>query len=101
MSRLAIVVTTLLAVFGARQPVFAEEAAPEPGCVCGLSSDADLSSTSRLIFSDPAKASAGERDSGIDGRARTPRTPARHYRRSAAADATSTEHVGIARTATP
>jgi hypothetical protein len=101
MSRLAIVATILLAVFGARQPVFAEEAAPEPGCVCGLSSDADLSSTSRLIFPDPAKASADERDSGMDGRAGTPRIPARHYRRSFAADSTSTEQAGIAHRATP
>jgi hypothetical protein len=93
MSRLAIVVTTLLAVSGGGQPVFAEEAVSEPRCVCGLSTDADMLSAGRPIFADLANASANERDSRIDGHARTPQTLSRHHRRSPAADARSTAYV--------
>jgi hypothetical protein len=69
MSRLAIVATALLAVFGCGQAVLAEEAISEPRCVCGLSAGADLLNAGRLIFSDPANAPANERDSRIDGHA--------------------------------
>ena len=86
MSRLAIVATTLLAVFGGGQPVFAEEAISKPMCVCGLSTGADVLDAGRPTFSDSAKASANERDSRIDGHARTPLTLSRHHRRSSAAD---------------
>ena len=41
MSKLAIVATTLLAVFGGGQAVFAEEAISEPRCICGLSTGAE------------------------------------------------------------
>ena len=47
MSKLAIVATTLLAVFGGGQPVFAEEAISEPRCVCGLSTGADVLNAGR------------------------------------------------------
>jgi hypothetical protein len=69
MSRLAIVATALLAVFGGGQPGSAEEAISEPRCVCGLSTRADLLNAGRPIFSDLANASANERDSRIDGEA--------------------------------
>jgi hypothetical protein len=69
MSRLAIVATALLAVFGGGQPVSAEEAISEPRCLCGLSSGADVLNAGRPIFSDLANASANERDSRIDGHA--------------------------------
>jgi hypothetical protein len=42
MSKLAIVATTLPAVFGGGQPVFAEEVISEPGWVCGLSNGANV-----------------------------------------------------------
>jgi hypothetical protein len=77
MAKLAIVAATLLAVFGGRQPVFAEEAISEPRCVCGLSTGADVLSAGRPIFSDLANASANERNSRIDGRAPTPQTLSR------------------------
>ncbi|MEH2568823.1 hypothetical protein V1289_008450 [Bradyrhizobium sp. AZCC 2289] len=101
MSKLAIVATTLLAVFDGGQPVFAEEAISEPRCVCGLSAGADLLSAGRPIFSDSDNASANERDSRIDGHARPPQTLSRHHRRSSAADARSTADVAITRARTP
>jgi len=101
MSRLAIVATTLLVVFGGGQPVFAEEAISEPRCVCGLSTDADVLNAGRLIFSDSDNAAASERDSRIDGHARPPQTLSRHHRRSSAADARSTAYVVITRARTP
>jgi len=82
MSRLAIVATTLLAVFGGGQAALAEEAISEPRCVCGLSTGADVLNTGRPTVSDSAKASAKGRDSRIDGHARTPQTLSRHDRRS-------------------
>jgi hypothetical protein len=97
MSKLAIVATTLLAVFGGGQPALAEEAISEPRCVCGLSTGADALNAGRPTFSDSANASANERDSRIDGRARTPQTLSRHHRRSSAADARSTALVIITR----
>ena len=78
MSKLAIVATTLLAVVGGGQPVFAEEAVSEPRCVCGLSTAADLLNAGRPIFSDLANASANERDSRTDGH--NVRYPADHDR---------------------
>ena len=101
MSRLAIVATTLLAVFGGGQSVFAEEAISEPRCVCGLSTGAGVLTAGRPIFSDLANASANERDSRTDGHARTPRTLSRHHRRSSAAGARSTAYVVIRRARTP
>lgn len=102
MSKLAIVATTLLAVVGGGgQPVFAEEPVSEPRCVCGLSADADMLNAGRPIFSDLANASANERDSRIDGHARTPQTLSRHHRRSPAADARSTAYVVITRARAP
>jgi hypothetical protein len=84
MSKLAIVATTLLAVFCGGQPVFAEEAISEPRCVCGLSTGADLSNAGRLAFSNLANASASERDSRIDGHARKQRILSRHHRHPSA-----------------
>jgi hypothetical protein len=101
MSRLAIVATTLLVMFGGGQPVFAEEAMSEPRCVCGLSTGADALNAGRPIFSDLANASANERDSRIDGHARTSQTLSRHHHRSAAAGARSTADVVIKRARTP
>jgi hypothetical protein len=101
MSKLAIVATALLAVFGGGQPLFAEEAISEPRCVCGLSTGADVLNTGRPIFFGPANASANERDSRIDVHARTPQTLSRHHRRSSAADARSTAYVVITRAHTP
>jgi hypothetical protein len=92
MSKLAIVATTLLAVFGGGQPVFAEEAISEPRCVCGLSTGADVLNAGPLTLSDPANASANERDSRIDGHARTPQTLSRHHRLSSAAHTDLTCH---------
>jgi hypothetical protein len=101
MSKLVIVATALLAVFGGGQLVFAEEALSEPRCVCGLSIGTDVLSAGRPIFSDLANAPANERDSGIDGHARPPHTLSRHYRRSSAADARSTAYVVVRRARTP
>jgi hypothetical protein len=78
MSRLAMVATALLAMFGGGRPVSAEEAISEPRCVCGLSTRAGLLNVGRPIFSDLANASANERDSGIDGHAQ--RYPGDHDR---------------------
>ena len=100
MSKLAIVATTLLAVFGGGQPVFAEEAISEPRCVCGLSTGADVLNAGRPTFSDSANASASERDSRIDGHARTPQTLSRHHHRSSAAHARPTAYVVITRAPT-
>ncbi len=101
MSKLAIVATTLLAVFDGGQPVFAEEAISEPRCVCGLSTGADVFNAGRPIFSDSDNAAASERDSRIDGHVRPPQTLSRHHRRSSAADARSTAYVAITRARTP
>jgi hypothetical protein len=101
MSKLAIVATTLLVVLGGGLPVLAEDAISEPRCVCGLSSGADVLSAGRPIFSDLANASANERDSAIDGHARTPQTLSRHHRRSSAAHPRSTAYVVIIRARTP
>jgi hypothetical protein len=79
MSKLAIVATTLLAVLGGGQSVFAEEAMSEPRCVCGLSTRVDVLSAGRPIFADLANASANERDSRTDGHARTPQTLYRQH----------------------
>jgi hypothetical protein len=101
MFKRAIVATTLLAVLGGGQPAFAEEAIPEPRCVCGLSTGASVLQAGRPIFSDLVNASANGHDSEIDGHARTPQTLSRHHRRSSAADARSTAYVVIARTRRP
>jgi hypothetical protein len=93
MSKLAIVVTALLAVVGGGQAVFAEEAVSEPRCVCGPSTGADVLNAGRPIFSDLADASANDRDSRIDDHARTPQTLSLHHRRSSAAGARSTAYV--------
>jgi hypothetical protein len=77
--KLAIVATALLAVFGGGRPVFAEEIMSEPRCVRGLSTGAGVLSAGRFIFSDSVNASASERDSGIDGHARTPQTLSWHH----------------------
>jgi hypothetical protein len=61
----------------------------EPGCARRLSNGADVN-LGRLIFSDPASASADERDFGIDGYAGTVQTSSRYYCSSFAADARST-----------
>jgi hypothetical protein len=90
MFKLAIVATTLLAVFGGGQPVFAQAAISEPGAYAFYHPDADVLNAGRPTFSDPANASANERDSRIDGHARTPQTLSRHHRRASAADARST-----------
>lgn len=100
MSRLAIVATILLVALGGRQPVFAEEAISEPRCLCGLSTVADVLNAGR-IFSDSVDASANERDSRMDGHARTPQTLSPHHRHPAAADAISTAYVVITRACTP
>jgi hypothetical protein len=59
MSKLAIVATTLLAVFGGGQPAFAGEAISEPRCVCGLSTGADVLNAGRPTFFDSAKCVCG------------------------------------------
>jgi hypothetical protein len=90
MFKLAIVATTLLAVVGGGQPVFAQAAISEPGAYAFYHPDADVLNAGRSSFSDSANASANERDFRIDGRGRTPQTLSRHHRRSSAADARST-----------
>ena len=100
MFKRAIVATTLLAVLGGGQPAFAEEAISEPRCVCGLSTGADVLQAGRPIFSDLVNASANERDSRIDGHARTPQTLSRHHHRSSAAHARPTAYVVITRAPT-
>jgi hypothetical protein len=84
MSKLAIVATTLLAVFSGGQTVFAEEAIPAPRCVCGLSTGGDIWSAGHPISSDSTNPSEKERESM--GHAPTPETLPRHDRRSSAAD---------------
>ena len=84
MCKLAIAAMTLLAVFGGGRPVFAEEAISEPRCVCGLSTGADMLNAGRLTLSNSANASANERDSWIDGHARTLRILSRHHRHPSA-----------------
>jgi len=95
MSKLAIVATTLLAVFSGGQPVFAEEAIPAPRCVCGLSTGGDIWSAGHPISSDSTNPSEKERESM--GHAPTPQTLPRHDRRSSAADTKSTAEVVITR----
>jgi hypothetical protein len=87
MFKLAIVATTLLAVVGGGQPVFAQAAISEPGAYAFYHPDADVLNAGRPTFSDSVNASASERDTRIDGNARTPQTLSRHHRRSFAADA--------------
>ncbi len=101
MSRLAIVATALLAVFGSGQPVFAEEAISEPRCVCGLSTGDDVLNAGLPAFSDSVDASANERGSRTVGRVRTPQTLSRHHRRSPAADARSAAYMVITRARAP
>jgi hypothetical protein len=84
MFKLAIVAATVLG--GGGQPVFAQAAISEPGAYAFYHPNADVLNPGRPIFSGSANASANERDSGIDGRARTPQTLSRHHRRSSAAD---------------
>src|SRR3954462_8103274 len=86
MFKLAIVAATLLAVFGGGQPVFAQAAISEPGAFAFYHPDADVLNAGRASFFDAANASAYERDSRIDGHARTPQTLSRRHRRSSAAD---------------
>jgi hypothetical protein len=62
MFKLAIVATTLLAVFGGGHPVFAQAAISEPGAYAFYHPDADLLNAGRPTFSDSANASANERD---------------------------------------
>jgi hypothetical protein len=101
MSRPAIVATILPVTLGGRQPVFAEEVESEPRCVCGLSTGADVLNAGRPILFDLANALLNERDSRIDGHARTPQTLPRHHRRSSAKDARLTAYVVITRACTP
>jgi hypothetical protein len=82
MFKLAIVATTLLAVFGGGQPLFAQAAISEPGAYAFYHPDADVLNAGRPTFSDSANAYANERDSRIDSHARTPQTLSRHHRRS-------------------
>jgi hypothetical protein len=86
MSKLAILATALLAVFGGRQPAFAQAAMSEPGAYAFYHPDADVLNAGRPTFSDSANASANERDTRIDGQARAPQTLS-HHRRSSAMDA--------------
>ena len=90
MFKLAIVAAALVAVLGGGQPAFAQAAISEPGAYAFYHPDADVLNAGRPTFSDSANASAIERDSRIDGHARTPQTLSRHHRRSSAADARST-----------
>ena len=89
MFKLAIVATTMLAVLGGGQPVFAQAAISELGAYAFYHPDADVLNAGRPTFSDAANASANERDFWIDSHARTPQTLSRHHRRSSAADAGS------------
>jgi hypothetical protein len=74
MFKLAIVATTLLAVFGGGQPVFAQAAMSEPGAYAFYHPDADVLNAGRPTFSDSVNASANERDTRIDNHARAPQT---------------------------
>src|SRR5229473_3487182 len=100
MLKLAVVATTSLAVFGGGQPVFAQAAISEPGAYAFYHPDADVLNAGRPTFSDSANASASERDSRIDGHARTPQTLSRHHHRSSAAHARPTAYVVITRAPT-
>jgi hypothetical protein len=91
MFKLAIVATTLLAVAGGGQPVFAQAAISEPGAYAFYHPDADVLNAGRPIFSDSTNASANERDIRMDGQARAPRTLSRLHHRSSAAGAKSTD----------
>jgi hypothetical protein len=91
MFKLAIFATTLLAVFGGEQPVFAQAAISEPGAYAFYHPGADVLNAGRHTLSDSANASASERDSRIDGHARMPQTLSRHHRRLSAVDAGSTD----------
>jgi hypothetical protein len=62
MFKFAIVATTLLAVVGGGQPVFAQAAISEPGAYAFYHPDADVLNAGRPSFSDSANASANERD---------------------------------------
>ena len=92
MSKLAIVATTLLAVVGGGQTVFAQAAISEPGEYAFYHPDADVLNAGRPTFSYSANASANERDIRIDGHARAPQTLSRRHRRSSAA----TSRMGVA-----
>jgi hypothetical protein len=94
MSRPAIVAAILPVTLGGRQPVFAEEEESESRHVCGLSTGADVLSAG---FFDSTNAFLNERESRIDGCARTPQTLPRHHRRFSARDARSTAYVVITR----
>jgi hypothetical protein len=78
----AIVATTMLAVFGGGQTVFAQAAISEPGAYAFYHPDADVLNAGRPAFSDSANPPASE--GRIDGHARTPQTWSRHHRRSSA-----------------
>jgi hypothetical protein len=86
MFKLAIVATTLLAVLGGGQPVFAQAAISEPGAYAFYRPDADVLNAGRPSFSDSANASANGRGFRIGGHARTPQILLRHHRRSSAAE---------------
>ena len=75
MFKLAIVATTLLAVFGGGQPVLAQAAISEPGAYAFYHPDADVLNAGRPTLSGSANAYASERDTRIDARARTPKKP--------------------------
>jgi hypothetical protein len=89
MSKLAIVATALLAVFGGGLSVFAQAAISEPGAYAFYHPDADVLNAGHPAFFDSANASANERDTRIDGQARAPQTLSRRHRRSSAAHARS------------
>jgi hypothetical protein len=89
MFKLAIVATTLFAVFGGGQPAFAQAAISEPGAYAFYHPDADVLNAGRPTFSDSANASANERDIRIDGYAPAPQALSRHHRRSSAVEARS------------
>src|SRR5258708_36488065 len=91
----AIVATTLLAVFGGGQPVFAQAAIFESGAYAFYHLDADVLNAGRPTFSDSANASASERDSAIDGQAQPPQTLSRHHRGASAANARPTASSGV------
>jgi hypothetical protein len=95
------IVATILPVTVGRQPVFAEEAESESRRVCGLSTVADVLNADRPILFKSANAFLNERDSKIDGHARTPQTLPRHHRRPSAKDARSAAYVVITRACTP
>jgi len=85
MFKLAVAAATLLSVFGGGRAVFAQAAISEPGAYAFYHPDADVLNAGRPTFSDSANASANQRDTKIDGQARTPQALSRHHRRSSAA----------------